>query len=374
MRGLNAWEIHSNARAVKGDGSRMAGIRVIGLEQEEEWLRIIAQFEQHDVYYTPGYVRAFERNGDGEPLLLFYNGKRMQAVNVVMRRPVPVLRTLTPDDEALKAYFDLVTPYGYGGFLLKGDTSAEEKQTLAHAYRDFCRDHHIAAEFNRYHPVIGNAHEMECLYEVVDLGHTVCMDISSKEMIWNGLTSKNRNLIRKAVKSGVRIYWGRDERLFEEFEKLYNRTMDKVGADGYYYFQKEFYSSILYDMKDQALVFSAKLGDETAAMSIILYGNGQLHYHLSASDQKYQTYAPTNLLLYEAACFGCSIGMKTFHLGGGLGSREDSLYHFKKQFNRREDTQFSIGRAVFDRDVYERLRLLDNDARETGFFPAYRDH
>ena len=107
MRGTNAWEIDSNARAVKGDGSRMAGIRVIGLEQEEEWLRIIAQFEQHDVYYTPGYVRAFERNGDGEPLLLFYNGKRMQAVNVVMRRPVPVLRTLTPDDEALKAYFDL---------------------------------------------------------------------------------------------------------------------------------------------------------------------------------------------------------------------------------------------------------------------------
>lgn len=351
----------------------MAGIKVIDLEHEEEWNRVIAQFPQHDVYFTAEYVKAFERNGDGEPLLLFYNGENMQAVNVVMKRPVPVRQIRDEADEALKACYDFVTPYGYGGFLLRGDACEEEKQALAHAYRDFCRDHRIVAEFNRYHPVIGNAHDMECLYEVVDLGHTVCMDISTKEAIWDGLTSKNRNLIRKAVKNGVRVYWGRDESLFAEFAQIYNATMDKVGADGYYYFHKEFYDSILYDMKDRALVFSAKLAGETIAMSIILYGGGQLHYHLSASRTEYQSYAPTNLLLYEAACFGNSIGMKTFHLGGGLGSREDSLYHFKKQFHRYEDTQFSIGRAVFDRQAYERLRLLNNDAKETGFFPAYRD-
>lgn len=351
----------------------MAGIRIIDLAKEDEWNRIVTQFERHDVYFTPGYVKAFWRNGDGEPLLLYYNGANMQAVNIVMKRPVPVLRIEKAEDEALKECCDFVTPYGYGGFLLQGDTSEEEKQALAHAYRDFCRDHKIVAEFNRYHPVINNAHDMECLYEVVDLGHTVCMDISSRETIWNGLTSKNRNLIRKAKKGGVRIYWGREERLFTEFEELYNTTMDKVGADGYYYFQKEFYDSILYDMKHQALVFSAKLGTETIAMSIILYGNGQLHYHLSASRKEYQSYAPTNLLLYEAACFGNSIGMKTFHLGGGLGSREDSLYHFKKQFNRYEDTQFSIGRAVFDKEAYERLRELNNHRKETGYFPAYRD-
>lgn len=351
----------------------MAGIRVIDLAHEEEWNRIVMQFPQHDVYATPGYVRAFEKNGDGEPLLLYYEGERLQAVNIVMRRPVPVLRALTPEDEALREYFDFVTPYGYGGFLLRGDTSKVEKEALAHAYRDFCRDHRIVAEFNRYHPVTDNAHDMECLYEVIDLGHTVCMDISSKEVIWENLSSKNRNLIRKAQKCGVQVYWGREERLFREFEQIYNATMDKVGADGYYYFHKEFYDSILYDMKHQALVFSAKLGTETIAMSIILYGNGQLHYHLSASKIEYQSYAPTNLLLYEAACFGNSIGMKTFHLGGGLGSREDSLYHFKKQFNRREDTQFSIGRAIFDKTAYERLRELNNDTKETGFFPAYRD-
>jgi len=41
-------------------------------------------------------------------------------------------------------------------------------------------------------------------------------------------------------------------------------------------------------------------------------------------------------LLYEAACWGIENGYKTFHLGGGLGSREDSLYQFKKDLTRTQ--------------------------------------
>lgn len=350
----------------------MAGIQVIKITQETEWNQCIAQFPQHDVYFTPGYVKAFQINGDGEPVLLFYHGKDMQAMNIVMKRPVPVARMQRAEDEALSEYCDLVTPYGYGGFLLKGDTGREQKEKLAHAYLDFCRDHKVVAEFNRYHPVIDNAHELECLYQVIDLGTTVCMDLSTKERIWENLSSKNRNLIRKAQKSGVQIYWGREEYLFTEFEKIYNATMDKVGADSYYYFKKEFYESILYDLKENSLVFYARLGEEIIAMSIILFGNGQMHYHLSASRQEFQNLAPTNLLLYEAACFGHSIGCKTFHLGGGLGSRQDHLYHFKKQFNRQKDCQFSIGRLIVDEQIYHRLWELNYGGKETGFFPAYR--
>lgn len=351
----------------------MAGIRIIDLAHEEEWNRLVLQFPQHDVYFTPGYVKAFEKNGDGKPLLLYYNGENMQALNIVMKRPVPVLRTENPADEALREYFDFTTPYGYGGFLLKGDTGKAEKEALSHAYRDFCRDHKIVAEFNRYHPVIDNAHDMDCLYEVIELGNTVCLDIRSREVIWENFSSKNRNMIRKAVKSGVKVYWGRNEELFHEFDRIYRGTMDKVGADDYYYFRKEFYESILYDMKENALVFYAKLNDEMIAMSIILFENGRLHYHLSASKREFQGYAPTNLILYEAACFGCGIGAKTFHLGGGLGSRKDHLYHFKKQFNRQEDRAFCIGRLVLDGQAYERLRELNNHKKETGYFPAYRD-
>lgn len=351
----------------------MAGIKEITLEQKEEWNQVLNQFPQHDAYYTPGYVKGFELNGDGQPILLYYNGKNLKGMLVVMKRPVPVVQRETPEDALLEEYYDYATPYGYGGWLLQGDQSDAEKEALVHAYRDYCRDHRIVAEFDRFHPVLRNAHELEMLYEVRELGHTVCMDISSPEIIWANLSSKNRNLIRKAEKNGVQIYWGREPALFEKFEEIYNGTMDKVGATDYYYFDREYYQSILQDMKNEALIFYAVREGETIAMSIIFYGNGQLHYHLSASKREAQCYAPTNLLLYEAALFGYRIGMKTFHLGGGLGSHEDALYHFKKQFNRGEDTSFAIGSAIYNEEIYARLRELNNHSKETGFVPAYRD-
>lgn len=61
-----------------------------------------------------------------------------------------------------------------------------------------------------------------------------------------------------------------------------------------------------------------------------------MNYHLSGSIWEYANLAPTNLLLYEAALWGCANGCKTLYLGGGVGSGEDSLFKFKKAFYRLE--------------------------------------
>jgi hypothetical protein len=112
-------------------------------------------------------------------------------------------------------------------------------------------------------------------------------------------------------------------------------------------------------------------------MSIMLFANNQMHYHLSGSLAEYRNLAPTNLLLYKAALWGCERGYKTFHLGGGVGSGEDNLYKFKVAFNRNSDYQFSIAKHIFNQDAYNSLVELRaaNDANfnpESKFFPLYR--
>ncbi|HKM03961.1 MAG TPA: GNAT family N-acetyltransferase [Lachnospiraceae bacterium] len=368
----------------------MAKIIAYDSTQKEEWKNIVDHFPKADVYYFPEYVQAFTNNGDGEALLLYYKSPALQAINIVMKRQVPVLQTECEGDKELLAFYDFVTPYGYGGFLLNRATKEEElfQQeiiNLREAYIRYCKEQHIVAEFVRFHPVLDNANglrevglsnqkqDKDNLYEIEDLGNTVCLDITSTDIIWQNMTSKNRNMIRKAQKSGVKVYWGREEYLFTKFEEIYNATMDKVNAGKYYYFNKEFYESICQDLKNHALLFYAKLEDEIIAMSIVMYSKGALHYHLSASVQEYLSYAPTNLILYEAACWGSELGYQTFHLGGGLGSRQDHLYHFKKQFNRQDDCTFSVGRGIMNLEVYDRLCVQNKVDRKTGFFPAYRD-
>lgn len=350
-------------------------LSVIKFDEPEKWDQIVKGFKNYDVYYLSDYVKAFNIHGDGEPTLFYYVDENIKAMNVVMKRDISLDKRFTGKIPS-NTYFDTTTPYGYGGFLLEGKITEDSLKRLDNEYSSLCEKAGIISEFVRFHPVLNNEEDLESIYDITTLGKTITVDLYSRDKVWNNLTSKNRNMIRKANKSGVEIFWGRDPNLFDKFIGLYNATMDKDNAYDYYYFNSDFYNSILNDLKYNSLIFYAIYEKRIIAMSMVLYSNEQLHYHLSASDREYQNLAPTNLLLYEVACWGCENGYKTFHLGGGLGSKEDNLYKFKKVFNKNSNSFFSIGRKVFDKDKYDELVLMRKMElgfdTQSDFFPLYR--
>lgn len=350
-------------------------LTVIDLNDSEKWREIVKSFKEFDVYYLPEYTRAFEVHGDGRPTLFYFDNKDLRAINVVMIQDIANdVRFVS--NLPKETYFDMKTPYGYGGFLVEGNVTNENIKILDKEYISKCNNMEIISEFVRFHPVINNCDRVREMYDITKLGKTVTIDLKSHQQIWNELTGKNRNVIRKAKKSGVQIYWGRDRELFKQFIRLYNETMDNDNASDYYYFDEDFYDSVLHDLRYDSLIFYAMYEEKVIAMSLILFSNKQMHYHLSASDKRYRRLAPTNLLLYEAACWGNENGFKTFHLGGGLGSAEDSLYKFKKAFNKNSDTTFAIGKKVFDKEMYNKLVEIRDEEdlinNESSFFPIYR--
>ncbi len=350
-------------------------VSVIKFDEIEKWDKIVKSFSNFDVYYLSDYVKAFKIHGDGEPTLFYYQDQNIKAMNVVMKRDISVDKSFTGKIPP-NTYFDIATPYGYGGFLIEGKTTEDSLKNLDDEYSHLCKKEGIICEFVRFHPVLNNVEDLKYIYDISTLGKTITVDLYSRNQIWDNLTSKNRNMIRKAKKSGVEIYWGRDPKLFDQFITLYNATMDKDNAKDFYYFKKDFYDSVLNVLKYNSLIFYGRYEGKIISMSMILYSNEQVHYHLSASDREYQYLAPTNLLLFEAACWGCVNGFKTFHLGGGLGSKEDSLFKFKKVFNKNSNSFFSIGRKVFDKNRYDELVLIRKMKVEfdtqSDFFPLYR--
>ena len=341
-------------------------IQIFNMNQAKEWNNLVQSFTNYDVYYLSGYAKAFQIHGDGEPQLFYYDEKGLRGIYVYMKRKT-----------AIEGVFDSITPYGYGGFLLEGDTSEENVKALWAAYVDRMKEENIVDNFVRYHPVLANAVPMKTCSDVIDLGKTVAMDLTSEEVIWKNIHSKNRNMIRKAEKNGIVIKHGQGLELFDDFIKIYNATMDKDNAEAYYYFKPEFYKSIHEDLKDNYEMFWAEYEGKIIAMSIMIFANGRLNYHLSGSDLQYRNLAPSNLLLYKAAMWGMEKGMNTFHLGGGVGSGEDNLYKFKIAFNRFSDCQFSIAKHVFDNEKYDELvaERASRDAefdKESKFFPLYR--
>ncbi len=346
----------------------MQKLQLFTLTESSLWDIIVRSFTSYDVYYLSGYVRAFQLHGDGMPLLFYYEDEALRGINVVMRRDIsydPHFTGQLPEN----TYFDFATPYGYGGWLIEGDG---DPAFLFTAYEDWCFGHNIISEFVRFHPVLANHTIVQDYYEIIPLGCTIAMELSSPKFIWENLTSQNRNKIRKAQKSGVEIFNGRSPALNETFRALYNATMDKDNANPYYYFSPAFYDSVLYDLPQNAQLFYAEKEGEIIAASLLLAANGRLNYHLSGSKRKFQSLAPTNLLLYEAALWGSANGCQTLHLGGGVGSSEDSLFAFKKAFYRGDPCRYHIGKKIFSQEVYETLVSQRVDLPETGFFPRYR--
>lgn len=341
-------------------------IRLFDIHESSQWDEVVKSFNEYDVYYLSGYVKAFYIHGDGDPFLLYYEGNGFKAIYVYMRRPT-----------AIEGFYDSVTPYGYGGVLFEGYVSKENKVAFWQEYLETMKQEHIVDNFVRYHPVLRNAEPVKSVSIVTDLGNTITMDLASPDVIWNNINSKNRNMIRKAEKNGIVIEHSQGMDLFEKFVEIYNVTMEKDHAEEYYYFKMPFYESIHNDLRDNYEMFYAVYEGKIIAMSIMIFANGRMNYHLSGSNIEYRNLAPSNLLLYKAALWGYEQGFKTFHLGGGVGSEEDNLYKFKAAFNRNSGCQFSIGKEIFDKDKYNQLvemrRHSDPSFDECShFFPLYR--
>ncbi len=342
-------------------------MKVYTLDQCEQWDTVVRSFKDYDVYWLSGYVKAFWIHGDGEPLLFFYDNGITRGINVVMKRDVANDPKFEGKIER-GLYYDFATPYGYGGWIIEGDTT----ENLFSEYEDWIRNNDIISEFVRFHPMLQNQIKCCNFYEVIQLGEVVHMDLTSPEDIWNNITSKNRNMIRKAIKNNVTIYNGRFPEIYEKFRLIYNSTMDKDDAEDYYYFEESFYKSLLEDLPEHAQVFWAEKDGIVISASIMLSTNSRMNYHLSGSLREFSSLAPTNLLLYKAALWGRANGCKSLYLGGGVGSGEDSLYKFKRAFYKGDLNHFYIGKKVYNENTYQELINRRTEIKNERFFPLYR--
>ncbi len=155
--------------------------------------------------------------------------------------------------------------------------------------------------------------------------------------------------------------------------------MAAVGASPYYLFDRPYFEGLRDELGSGLQLFVAEHDGEVVAASLFLHHGDFLQYHLSASDPDSRDLPASKLIIDAARKWGVQVGAKILHLGGGVGSQEDSLWRFKKGFSDRRHT-FSVWKHVVSPELYEELiakraRRLGVPSRElsaSGFFPAYR--
>ncbi|MBQ6478121.1 MAG: peptidoglycan bridge formation glycyltransferase FemA/FemB family protein [Erysipelotrichaceae bacterium] len=334
--------------------------------KDPQWDEIVRSFKDHDIYYISGYLKALETNSDGEPLLFFYDNGKTRGINVVLRRDIAHCDYFRGIIEEGKL-FDFSTPYGYGGWIIEG----EDKKELFDTYEEWCRENGIVCEFVRFHPLIENQRYSQDTYEVIPLGQVISMDLNDEETMLMNMSSRNRNKVRKAIKTGVTVNCCHTEKL-NEFIEIYEETMRRDNAEAYYFFHRDYYDCLFRELKDHIMIFYAQLDGKILSSCIVFLENGRLSYHLAGSTKTSGNIYETNLLIYKTAEWGCQNGYRSFLLGGGVGSQEDYLYQFKRGFDDKHSYQFYIGKKTYQKDIYDDLVSKRTQIDRPGFFPAYR--
>lgn len=319
-----------------------------------DWDELLAALDCADAYLLREYVDGAILLEAGRPTFLHLEGPGGHVLFACLVREIPA------------GGLDVTTPYGYGGPVAVGDRAPVER--FYELYERWCSERGIVTSFVRFHPLFANHRQAPPAFHVELLAPTIGWRLEGGRDLLAGMHSKHRNVVRKAAAYGVTVATVAGPRDLAPFVELYEQTMRRQGAAPFYFFPPAYWER-LSRLGERLVVFDAVLEGELVASALCLATRPWLHYHLSATTDRARTTGATNLVLLEAASWAQARGFTCFHLGGGLGSREDSLYAFKRRFDPGGEREFAVGKAVHD---VERYAALAGDARPDGFFPAYR--
>lgn len=324
--------------------------------------------ELPDIYYTTEYGKLCEIIESGKSELFRLETTDGVILHQFIRREIDVVI----DGQI---YFDIVTPYGYGGPIITRLTG--DKSRLLKAFKEeflsYCTKHRIVSEFVRFHPMLNNALDFDSVYNIQYMRHTVATNLRDYDDPFTKEFGKScRRSIKKALQQGItfEIIEGTDN--LNEFIDIYYETMNRNHAEKFYYFSKEYFDTCLNYFSDHIVLVNAIYEGKTICSEMYFIWNKYIHSHLSGTRSDYLKMAPDYVVMYAITNWGKEKGYHFVHTGGGItNADDDSLYLFKKKFGKNTDFNFYIGKKIWNSEIYNRLcqiKGINND----GFFPAYR--
>ena len=299
--------------------------------------------ELQDLYFREEYVRLYETDKEKAYCFVYQDGDSIMLFPFLRREFQFKGNT----------YYDFETAYGYGG-PISNDHSDTFITAALEAMSEKALSENFVCGFVRFHPLLENWDYFEKVGRLIMDRKTIAIDLSDGiEATWmNEIHTKNRNVIKKGEKNGLEFIVDEDFYYLTEFEDLYNSTMDKLEADGFYYFDPSYYNQLKNTIQNRFLGIVKHEG-KVVAGAIFFYQLPYGHYHLAGSDKSALKLSPNNYLLWAAAKELTRRGVKHFHLGGGTdGSEENSLYQYKRKFSKHE-YQFALGKMIFNPSLYE---------------------
>lgn len=338
------------------------------------WRTVLTQ-TPHDFYHLPEYVE-FAAHFDGSQATAFYledKANKNYFLIPLLIRPMPA--ELLADTD----WRDAITPYGYPSPIIQVASPSSLIEYLR-AFITLCQDQKILSVFIRLHPLLPlNLTTLAQVGTIIHHGQTVWIDLTqSADALWSETRKGHRQDIVKLETSGFEVHHNHWTEL-DDFITVYQTTMEALDASPFYRFPTAYFKEMRTAMREHLHLFNVvSPTGQICAGGLFVQTDKFVQYHLSGTHPEYRKNAPSKLMLHVARQWAQSTGSRFFHLGGGLGANDGSLFNFKAGFSKlRADfytLRIIINPAEYQRLTQKKLQLCGYSENASDYFPAYRMH
>lgn len=339
---------------------------------DDQWQKV-KKADEHDFYHLPEYAELDAKLIQGTAKCWVAETEHCQIWIPLVERKIPENITKGKD------YRDITSPYGYPGILFSELLSPFEFNKMIQRYQEDAAENNYITSFLRMNPISNpfTWQQTELIQQVYH-GYTITIPLDRDiDSIRKNYSANHRKNIKKLRRKGFK-FWLDEADHYDDFVTIYEQTMNRLNASEYYYFSK-WYFDRLFEMVGNRIHLATVTapGGDVAAGGIITDFNGVMQSHLTATKTDYLKEAPSKLMFDGIVHWAAGTHRKYFHLGGGLNSKEDSLYRFKKGFSSIKN-QFSTLRIIHDKQRYNNLNyiaLQENGQQKFAdphYFPLYR--
>ena len=352
--------------------------QIIQPTQYTQWMDVLERSCQYDFYHTPDYHLLAQEQGEGQPYLFVFSDQPYMIALPLLLRPV----TSIPGLEKLgEGWWDATSVYGYAGPVASHCEIPERVAQTFHAH--LCavlRQKGVVAVFSRLHPLLPQRAWLSAAGECLSLGPTVSIDLTLlPEQQRAQYRSNHRRDIRKLISMGMTCVWDREQLHLDTFIDMYYERMRQLNASDDYFFAPAYFRRLVDAPNLHLQHFYCTLDDQIICGGLFSLCNGIVQYHLGTTKHAYMRLSPTKLLFDTVREWAIERNAHVFHLGGGVGAKEDSLFHFKAGFSHRRH-EFATWNWVLLPDVYHQLCLAKEHWNSVhalhsvsqDFFPAFR--
>mgnify|MGYP000636576105 CR=1 FL=1 len=331
------------------------------ITSKQEWDNVLSKVDTYDFYHTYDYHIISKQEDEECVLLQFEKDNYLIAIPLIIR---PIKGT---------DYFDITSVYGYSGPVSKNISYSFNNTQFITEFKEYLFNKKIVSVFSRLNPFINHQKDiLKNLGDCEDLSSVVFIDLTNDiEVQRQGYQRRIKSHINKSRRLCT-IKKAQTQEEIEAFIDIYYENMNRVDAEDSYYFDKDYFFNFLKcnDFETDLLLAIDNETNQYISGVMFVKTNQIVQYHLSGTKTDFLNIMPVKMLIDEMRILATNKGYKYLNLGGGLGSKEDSLLRFKKSFSKELET-FSLWKYIVDVDAYNKLSSK-NEVTNTNYFPAYR--